>query len=312
MNYRRLGRSDLIVSEIGFGAWAIGGDAHGNSYGPTDDAESLAAVKRALDLGCNFFDTADVYGWGHSEELLGRALKGVRKEVVIATKVGGDFYSGRVRMNFSPDYIRFALERSLERLQTDYIDLYQLHNPTLEMIKEGSVFEPMERLKEEGKIRFYGVSIFPPIEGVEAIRRKLPDAIQVVYNIFSPEPALELFPLAIKEGVGIVAREPLANGMLTGKYRADSKFPATDIRCAWPRGYLKARVEAADRLKPIAARHSLTLAQLALKFVLSHSAVSAAIVGIKTAKQAEENLAASDGRHLSDEEQVEILRVVFG
>jgi aryl-alcohol dehydrogenase-like predicted oxidoreductase len=122
MQHRLLGRTGLRVSEIGFGAWAVGGNAHGNSYGPVDDRESIAAVRRAVDLGCNFLDTADVYGWGHSEEILGEALNGRRDEVFLATKVGGDFYHGGVRLNFEPGYIGFALDRSLKRLRTDHVD----------------------------------------------------------------------------------------------------------------------------------------------------------------------------------------------
>jgi len=134
MRRRPLGKTGLQVSEIGFGAWAIGGNAHGNSYGPTDDAKSVAAVQKAVDLGVNFFDTADVYGWGHSEEVLGKALEGRRDQVLLATKVGGDFYHGQVRANFDPGYIAFALGRSLHRLRTDHVDLYQLHNPPAEMM----------------------------------------------------------------------------------------------------------------------------------------------------------------------------------
>src|SRR5207245_8760374 len=133
MQTRTLGRTGLKVSEIGFGAWAIGGNAHGNSYGPTDDAESIAAVRRALELGVNFIDTADVYGWGHSEEILGEALEGRRDDVHIATKVGGDFYHGGVRMNFDPGYIAFALERSLKRLRPTHVGVTPLHHTTKEM-----------------------------------------------------------------------------------------------------------------------------------------------------------------------------------
>ena len=133
VRYRTLGRTGIRVSEVGFGAWGIGGNAHGNSYGPTEDATSIAAVRRAIDLGCTFFDSADVYGWGHSEEVLGEALADCRQDVVIATKVGGDFYHGGVRLNFDPGYIAFALDRSLQRLRTDHVDVYQLHNPPLEM-----------------------------------------------------------------------------------------------------------------------------------------------------------------------------------
>src|SRR3989442_13477629 len=152
MQTRTLGRTGLKVSEIGFGAWAIGGNAHGNSYGPTDDAESIAAVQRAIDMGVNFFDTADVYGWGHSEEVLGEALGARRDGVHIATKVGGDFYHGGVRMNFEPGYIAFALERSLKRLRTDHVDVYQLHNPPAEMMGDPETYEMLEALKTEHKI----------------------------------------------------------------------------------------------------------------------------------------------------------------
>src|SRR5947209_10943562 len=134
MKYRVLGKTVLKVSEVGFGAWAIGGNAHGNSYGPTDDKQSLSAIGRALELGCNFFDTADVYGHGHSESLLGAALRDVRDQVFIATKVGGNFYDGDVHMDFTPAHLRFAVERSLERLRTDHIDLLQLHNPSINLI----------------------------------------------------------------------------------------------------------------------------------------------------------------------------------
>ncbi len=151
MKLRILGRTGLRVSEIGFGAWAIGGNAHGNSYGPTDDATSIAAVRRAVELGCTFFDTADVYGWGHSEAILGEALQGHRDEVAIATKVGGDFYHGGVRLNFDPAYIAFALDRSLERLRTDHVDLYQLHNPPAETMAEPRTYEVLETLKAENK-----------------------------------------------------------------------------------------------------------------------------------------------------------------
>src|SRR5207302_7160835 len=143
MKYRKLGSTDLEVSEIGFGAWAIGGNQFGNSYGPTQDEESLRAITTAVDLGCNFFDTADVYGHGHSEELLGQALKGRRKEVVLATKGGSDFYHDPPRLNFTEAHIIFAVEQSLKRLATDTIDLYQLHNPPFSVIDGGRIFEPL-------------------------------------------------------------------------------------------------------------------------------------------------------------------------
>ncbi len=308
MKYRTLGRTELQVSEIGFGAWAIGGNDFGNSYGSTDDRNSVQAVLKAVDMGCNFFDTADVYGHGRSESILGYALKDVREKVCIATKVGGDFYHGPTKMNFSSEYITFALEESLKRLQTDYIDLYQLHNPILAMIHEGSIFEVMEGLKKQGKIRLYGVSIHDPQEGIEVLRLGKLDTIQVVYNIFYQEPAKELFPLATEKNIGIIVREPLANGFLVAKYRKESIFEEGDIRHYWRREMIEARVEAANALKNFLAHNGRTLAQASLKFVLAEPAVSVTIPGAKTATQVEENLGASELSDLTDHEMNELIR----
>ncbi len=302
MRYREFGNSGLKVSEIGFGAWAIGGNQHGNSYGPTDDKVSTEAVHAALDLGCNFFDTADVYGFGHSEELLGKALRSVRDRVLIATKVGGDFYSGAGRQTFSAEYIRFALDKSLERLRTDYIDIYQLHNPPLKLIERPDTYQVLKELKREGKIRAWGISIFDPVEGLTALKITQPDCLQVVYNIFSPKPAEELFPKAQAAGCAIIAREPLANGFLSGKYTDKSKFAEGDIRHDWPPQYIRARTRAAEKLRPLLKGDIQTLAQLALKFVLANQAVSVVIPGTKTAKQARDNLLAGEGARLPDED----------
>ena len=303
MHYRRLGRTNLNVSEVGFGAWAIGGNQYGNSYGPTIDDESMRAVRRALELGCNFFDTADVYGYGHSEEVLARALENSRKDVIVATKVGGNFYSGRTRMDFSPQHIKFAIEKSLQRLNTDYIDLYQLHNPPLEMIKDGKVFESLAELKKEGRIRFIGVSIFEPAEGVEAVKHGIVDTIQVVYNIYHQVPRNELFPVAIKNNVGIIVREPLANGFLTGKFSTEKvSFPQGDIRHNWTLDYLNARISATEKVRFLEAGGRRTLTQAAIRFALSDDAVSTAIPGAKTVKQVEENLLTTTVEPLAKQE----------
>jgi aryl-alcohol dehydrogenase-like predicted oxidoreductase len=301
MESRVLGRTRLKVSEIGFGAWAIGGNAHGNSYGPTDDATSVAAVRRALDLGVTFFDTADVYGWGHSEEVLGLALEGRRDDVVIATKVGGDFYHGGVQMNFDPGYIGFALERSLKRLRTDRVDLYQLHNPPAEMTGDPATYEALESLKAEHKIDHYGVSIHEPVEGILAIESGRPETLQVPFSLFRQEWIDELFAAARRAGVGIVAREPLGNGFLAGAIRPGARFPEGDIRARWPPGMVAARALAADRLRAL-ARPGRTLAQAALRFVLAFPEVSVAIPGAKTPAQVEENAGASSVEPLADDE----------
>lgn len=289
-----LGRTGLAVSAVGFGGWAIGGNAAGNSYGPTDDAESRRAVRRAYELGCNFFDTADVYGHGHSEEIVGEALGRMRQDVVIATKVGGNFYNRDVNplldANFSPSYVRFAVEQSLRRLATDYIDLLQLHNPPLGLIGDPETYQVLEELKTEGKIRFYGVSVHPPEEGTAAVEVTRPDTVQIVYNIARREAEDHFFAAARAANVGVIAREPLANGLLAGRYRPDSMWDKGDIRARMPRSYVAQVVALGERVKQLAVQSGVTPAQLALRFVLDNAAVSVVIVGMKTVAQVEDNL----------------------
>lgn len=302
MRYRAFGRTGLRVSEAGFGAWAIGG----NMWGPTDDEESVRALRRAFDLGVNFYDTADVYGLGHSERLIARALKDVRDEVIIATKVGNNFYAGGTPgawgKDFSADYMRFALGKSLERLETSYVDLYQLHNPPMDVIRRGEVFEALEALKREGGIRFYGVSIGVSEEGLLAMEKAGIASIQVVYNILSQEPAEKLFPAASERGVAIVARVPLASGLLTGKFTPGTTFPEGDWRRGWPRDRFLEDLRRAEKLRFLVKGEARTMAQAALKFVLSNQDVSVTIPGAKTVQQVEENVAASDGSYLSKED----------
>lgn len=319
MKRRVLGRTGLAVGAIGFGAWGIGGNAFGNSYGSTDDAESRRAVRRAYELGCNFFDTADVYGHGHSEEVLGEALRSIRQDVIIATKVGGNFYNrdvnplvaGRIAealgqplervppdaplpvthdANFSPSYVRFAVEQSLRRLGTDYIDLLQLHNPALGLIADPETYQALEDLKQEGKIRFYGVSVHPPEEGIAAVEVTRPDTVQIVYNVVRREAEDRFFGVARAANVGVIAREPLANGLLAGKYRPDSTWEKGDIRARMPPAYVAQVVALGERMKELARQAGVTPAQLALRFVLDNQAVSVVIVGMKTVAQAEDNL----------------------
>jgi aryl-alcohol dehydrogenase-like predicted oxidoreductase len=294
MKYRPFGSTGLQVSEISFGAWAVGGNGFGNSYGPTQDDESLRAIATALDMGCNFFDTADVYGHGHSEELLGEALKAQRSKVYIATKGGSDFYHEPPRLNFTEAHLTFAVEQSLKRLGTDYIDLYQLHNPPFSLLEHGHLFEMLEKLKAQGKIRFYGVSIHAPQEGLLAMKIGRPASIQVVYNYLRRDAAEELFPRAVAQGVAIIAREPLANGFLTGKYTKDSIFPVGDIRHQWPSKYQAQLINRVQEFLKTAEHAPFTPVQTALRFVLAQPAIATVIPGCKTAQQVEENFHTSD------------------
>lgn len=300
MNYREFGKTGIKVSEIGFGSWGIGGNEHGNSYGATDDKVSIEAINKALDVGCNFFDTADVYGRGHSEELIGKALRGKRDKVIVATKVGSDFYQGPGFKTFTSDYIRFALEKSLERLKTDYIDIYQLHNPPLKRLSDSSTYQTMQELKREGKIRAWGVSVFDPVEGLSALKSGQPDSLQIAVNLFA-RPADQLFNQAQEVGCAIIAREALSNGFLTGKYTEQCEFESGDIRCNWPRKFINARVLAAKSIARLFAGRRSVL-QVALRYVLDNKNIAVVAIGMKTAEHAQENCSVSGEPPLSAEE----------
>lgn len=302
MHDRSFGTTDLKVSEIGFGAWAIGGiaDAGGTplGWGRANDDESLAAIRRARDLGVTFFDTADSYGYGRSESLLGIVLSRKRQDVVIATKVGVvRSADGRARKDFTREHISHAVDGSLRRLRTDYIDLYQLHNPTLDDLKRDDLHEAMGRLQEVGKIRYWGVSVTTPEEGMEIVTRGWGYSLQVLYNVLNQAPAAELFPLARQKGYGIIARVPLASGLLSGKFRQDTTFPADDVRQNFltPKR-LEEVIPRVDEAKSIIGGTARSLAEGALRFVLAHDAVSTVIPGMRNVRQVEMNVAADEVR----------------
>ena len=290
MQYRTLGRTGLRISEVGFGAMTIGGEV----FGATDDQESLRALHRAIDLGINFIDTADAYGRGHSEELLAQVLKTRRNEVILATKGGNQFTVRQGLRNFDPDYITSALEQSLRRLQIETIDLYQLHNPSPEVMRRGEIFDRLDRFKREGKIRFYGVSLEKTADGIVAIETGKPDTLQVVYNILHQDPEEQLFPLAQQEHIGIIARVPLERGVLSGRFKSTAEFAQRDWRRGvFPDEALTQANAAVEKLQFLVKEEVPNLAQAALRFVLCHPAVSTMIPGIRTVKQAEDNAAAS-------------------
>jgi aryl-alcohol dehydrogenase-like predicted oxidoreductase len=294
MNYRQLGSTDISVSEIGMGCWAIGGpvDLYGIpvGWGAVDDRESEAAIHRALDLGINFFDTADVYGEGHSEELLGRCLKG--KDVVIATKVGNSRRDNKPIKDFSEMHIRKQLESSLKRLKRDTVDIYQLHNPPPDVWQYENVFDLMRTLKDEGKIRAAGVSISTMEEGMHLVHNRKIDTLQVLFNILNQEPAKAVLPLAETNDIGVIARVPLASGLLTGKFSRQHVFSKDDNR----RNYLLPKrlqevLGRTDQIKEMIQSSGYTIQQVALAFLLRFNVI--AIPGAKTAVQVEQNAAAA-------------------
>jgi aryl-alcohol dehydrogenase-like predicted oxidoreductase len=300
MQYRTLGRTGIRVSEIGFGAWAIGGSAEASGvpigWGKSIDDDSLAAIRRARDLGVTFFDTADSYGFGRSESLLGIVLSRHRKDVVIATKVGVVRTStGDLRKDFSKQHIYHAVDGSLKRLRSDYIDVYQMHNPTIDDLQRGEIQEVMEQLQDDGKIRFWGVSISTVQEGLEIVRRGWGHTLQVLYNVLNQAPAEELLPLAKERGFGVIARVPLASGLLTGKYREGATFPADDIRQSFLTSRRLSEVkQRVDEVKAIVGGAARSIAEGALRFVLANDAVSTVIPGARNARQVELNVAATE------------------
>lgn len=296
MQRRRFGKTNLEVSEIGFGAWAIGGPFMAGTiplgWGSTDDATSKKALQIAISQGINFIDTADFYGLGHSEELIGEVV-GNHPEIIIATKVGHRLVKDQsIVFDYSKDYIFQACESSLKRLKRDCIDLYQLHTAKVKHFEAGECLEAMEILKAQGKIRYWGVSLntynpFPEAEYL--LQNNFGDGFQLVFNIINQRARKIILEAAIK-GVGIIARMPLQFGLLTGKFTPQTIFNEDDHR----RFRLKPSVlkEALESLEPIwkmAEKYQITPAQLSLSFIKSFPQISTIIPGIKTPQQTLEN-----------------------
>ncbi|MGH7927828.1 MAG: aldo/keto reductase [Candidatus Binatia bacterium] len=293
MRYKVLGKTGLRASVVGLGTMV-----HAGHFGPMRDEESLGAIDTALDLGVNFIDTSDAYGAGYSETLLGQALKGRRDKVIIATK-GGNVMTGpdRGKRNFAAEYIDKVLHESLTRLQTDYIDLYQLHNPTADVIQRGDVWEVLERRQQEGKIRHYGVSINTMEEGVAAAQDGRSATIQVEYNLLTQEPADAFFSLAQAANIGIIARVPLKRGILTGKMTAadEQRFQGEDVRARSFKGEpFRKELAKAEQLRFLVHGPVQSMVQAAIAFAVAHPAVSLTIPGARNAAQMRENAAGAD------------------
>ena len=283
----------MRVSAVGLGTMV-----HAGHFGAMKDSESLSAIDAALDLGVNFIDTSDAYGAGYSETLLGNALKGRRDKVILATK-GGNVMVGpnRGKRIFEPEYISRVMEESLKRLHTDYIDLYQLHNPTVDVIERGEVWQVLERAKQQGKIRHYGVSINTMEEGIAAVKDGRAETIQVEYNLLAQEARESIFPPAREAHVGIIARVPLKRGILTGKLtQADeARFQGEDVRARSFKGDAFAKELAkAERLQFLVHGDIKNLAQAAVAFCIADPTVSVVIPGARDAAQMRENAAGAD------------------
>ncbi len=299
---RQLGKSGIEITKIGVGLWAIGGD----QWGEVEDRESLDMISAALDMGINFFDTADVYGDGHSEEILGRAMKGRRDKFVVATKIGWKGFDGEKGASAydTVDKLVAGVEENLERLQTDYVDVIQSHidfrEPNMEVFVEG-----FQKLQEQGKVRAYGVSTsdFEYLKAFNADNKA--SSLQIDYSILNRTPEKNIFPYTMEKDIGVLVRGPLAMGIITGKFSDDVEFEEGDFRNRWLENEDEHEIFLNDlakveKLKQLA--DGRTLAQLAIQFVMHHPAVTAAIPGAKRISQLKENLKAALLPPLTDEE----------
>ena len=307
MQYRKLGKNGPEISVIGFGAWAIGG----KDWGETDDDTSKKALHAALDNGVNFIDTADVYGFGHSENLIREVLeeRSEKDKVIVATKAGSDFYDVKdvdykgaapVTRNFKKDYLIYAAEQSLKRLNVDALDLLQLHSPAPEVLQTDEPWEALEKLKNEGKIKLGGLSVqsFKSSEHAYLLDKfeDLLDVLQVRYNLLERDAEETLLPKAAEKGTGIIVRIPLLFGLLTGKFNRESKFGEDDHRrINLSEEKLENYLDELNELEELYSDNSeFTKAQVSLKFAVSHPAVSTAIPGAKNPAQVLDNIKAAE------------------
>jgi len=306
MKYRELGLTGMKISEVSFGTWAIGAD-----WGSVDDKDSLAALHKAIDLGINFIDTADVYGGGRSEKLIARLCKERSEQIYVATKAGRKL-DPHVAEQYTPENIRGFIEQSLKNLQVDALDLVQLHCPPTPVFYNPELFDALDAMVKEGLIKNYGVSVEKVEEALKAIQYPGVKTVQIIFNMFRQRPAELFFREAKARKIGIIVRVPLASGLLTGKMTKDTKFEKSDHRnfnregASFDRGETFAGVDYEKGLQAVEALKGIkpegfTMAQFALKWILMHDALSCTIPGAKRPSQVEDNCRASDLPDLSEE-----------
>lgn len=303
MKYRTLGRTGLQVSEVGYGAWGIGGI----QWTGGDDAEAIRALNLAIDQGLNFIDTALAYGGGHSERLVGEVARSRPEEIYIATKVppmNREWPARNVPLKevFPRDYIIKCTEESLRNLGVETIDLQQLHVWTDLWADESDWIEALLKLREQGKVRYFGLSLndYQPANAIKALKLGQIDAVQVIHNIFEQAPEDELYPVCQELNIGVLARVPFDEGGLTGAIKPDTVFPEDDFRAFFFRGDRKQKVfDRVERLKLLLNHEAMSLPELALRYVLSHDAVSTVIPGMRNSRHVTSNISYSDGRKLS-------------
>jgi aryl-alcohol dehydrogenase-like predicted oxidoreductase len=301
MRYRNLGDTDIRVSEVGFGVWTVST----GWWGEVDHERSVRLLRSAFERGINYFDTADTYGSGLGETILADAFGGMRDEIVISTKIGYDFYNHTARrgqqertQDWSEEFIRFALEQSLKRLETDYIEFLQLHNAKMDAVENDALFELLEELKREGKILSCGVALGPKIgwleEGVKAMRERNIDGLQMIYNLLEQDPGRRLIEVAGETGTSLIVRVPHSSGMLEGKYDENTTFATNDHRRHRPKEWLLDGLKKVEQLGFLTESGDRTLGQAALKFVLASPEIASTLPNIYDEEQLDEFATAPD------------------
>jgi aryl-alcohol dehydrogenase-like predicted oxidoreductase len=309
MRYRRLNGTDIAVSEVGFGVWTVSTCW----WGEVDDEKSVRLLRQAYERGINYFDTGDTYGSGKGETILADAFGHMRESIVISTKIGYDFYNHTARrgqqerpQDWSEDFLRFALEQSLGRLGTDYVDFLQLHNTKMDAVENDALFALMEDFKSEGKVRAYGVALGPKIgwleEGVKVMRERRIYGLQMIYNILEQDPGQGLIQAAGETGTSLVVRVPHSSGMLEGKYDENTTFAQNDHRRHRPKEWLTTGLKKVEQLGFLTESGERTLGQAALKFVLASPEVVSTLPNIYGEEQIEEFAATSETPDLTEEE----------
>ncbi|MDE1829340.1 MAG: aldo/keto reductase [Thaumarchaeota archaeon] len=316
MKYRPLGKSGIKVSEIGFGAWTLGLDWWGKKI---EDDEAKRILKRAYDLGINYFETGDIYGKGKSEQLIGEVFSGMRNEIVISTKYGYDIYSNEqighkeLPQKFTTEFTDFALKKSLERLQTDHVDVYGLHNPKIYTIRDKKIFDHLDSKVKQGIIKSYQIALGPAIgwaqEGLEAMERTNATAVQTVYNILEQNPGNILLEQGEKHNVGILVRVPDASGILTRKVTAETKISEKDHRSVRSGDWVKQSLQKVDQLMPIAKRYGWNITDLAIKFILSQNTISSVLPTVVSEEEIVMFSQMSDGKYLNSSDKKEIIEL---
>lgn len=314
MKYRKLGKSGINVSEIGFGTWTIGMDWWTRKI---DDDQAVKMLKRAYDLGINFYETADVYGKGKSERLLAQAFKDMNsEEIIYSTKWGYDIYNAdqvghnELPQKHEPEYLQFALQQSMSRLQVDHIHVYSLHNPKMNTIQDDQLFLSLDNLIKTGKIQGHGVALGPAIgwkeEGLEAMEKRNITCLQTVYNILEQDPGRNFLDSAKQNEVGLLVRVPDASGVLTGKVNEKTVFDKNDHRSTRKRDWILQAIQKVEKLKPLSDSNGWNITELAIKFILSQKEVSVVLPTVVDVEEIEMFAIISDGKYLTGNELSQI------